>query len=138
MLVKTNGIAVATNTSPDLADLLRRLQETQAALAAEKARADAAEKTKGAPRGYSAKVSEKGAISIFGVNAKFPVTLYAPHFVGIVLDLIPTDKGVAFLRENAERLSVKVGGDSQVGSDAARAEVNRLADRLAAAVERLK
>ena len=138
MLVKTNGIAVATNTSPDLADLLRRLQETQAALAAAKARAGAGAKTKGAPRGYSAKVSEKGAISIFGVNAKFPVTLYAPHFVGIVLDLIATDKGVAFLRENAERLSVKVGGDSQVGSDAARAEVNRLADRLAAAVERLK
>jgi hypothetical protein len=138
MLVKTNGIAVATNTSPDLADLMRRLQETQAALAAEKARADAAEKTKGAPRGYSAKVSEKGAISIFGVNAKFPVTLYAPHFVGIVLDLIATDKGVAFLRENAERLSVKVDGDSQAGTDAARGEVNRLADRLADVVARLK
>jgi len=138
MLVKTNTVAVANNANADVAELLRRLQAAEAAVAAEKARADAAEAAKAASRGYSAKVSEKGAISIFGVNTKFPVTLYAPHFVGIVLDLIATDKGVAFLRENADRLSVKVGGDSQAGTDAARAEVNRLADRLAAVVARLK
>jgi hypothetical protein len=138
MLVKTNGIAVATNTSPDVAELLRRLAEAEAQIVTEKARADFAEKAKAESRGYSAKVSEKGAISIFGVNARFPVTLYAPHFVGIVLDLIATDKGVAFLRENADRLSVKVGGDSQAGTDAARTEVNRLANRLADVVARLK
>lgn len=138
MLVKTNGIAVATNTSPDVAELLRRLAEAEAQIVTEKARADFAEKAKAESRGYSAKVSEKGAISIFGVNARFPVTLYAPHFVDIVLDLIATDKGVAFLRENADRLSVKVGGDSQAGTDAARTEVNRLANRLADVVARLK
>jgi hypothetical protein len=138
MLVKTNTVAVANNSSNEVADLLRRLQAAEAAVAAERARADAAERAKAESRGYSAKVSEKGAISIFGVNAKFPVTLYAPHFVGIVLDLIATDKGVAFLRENADRLSVKVGGASQAGTDAARSEVNRLADRLADVVARLK
>ena len=118
MLVKTNALAVANNASPDVAELLARLQAAEAAVAAERARADAAEKVKAESRGYSAKVSEKGAISIFGVNTKFPVTLYAPHFVGIVLDLIATDKGVNFLRENADRLSVKVDGDGQAGTDA--------------------
>jgi hypothetical protein len=89
-------------------------------------------------RGYSAKASEKGAVSIYGVSSRFPVTLYAPHFVGVALDLIMTDKGVNFLRENADRLSVKVGGTGQAGTPESRAEVLRLADRLAAAVARLK
>jgi hypothetical protein len=136
MLVKSN-VAVANNTNPDVADLLRQLQAAQEALAAERARAEAAEKAK-ATRGYSAKVSEKGAISIAGVNTRFPVTLYAPHFVGVALDLILTDKGVNFLRENANNLSVKIGGESQAGTPAAAAEINRLADRLAGVVARLK
>ena len=52
--------------------------------------------------------------------------------------LIATDKGVNFLRENATRLSVKVGGVSAAGTPESAAEVNRLADRLAAVVARLK
>jgi len=128
-----------TVASPDVAELLRRLQAAESAVAAEKARADAAEKAKReGVRGYSAKASEKGAISIYGVSSRFPVTLYAPHFVGIALDLILTDKGVAFLREHADRLSVKVDGTGTAGTDASRAEVLRLADRLAAAVAKLK
>jgi hypothetical protein len=127
-----------TTATPDVAALLERLKAAEAAVVAEKARADAAEKAKAAPRGYSAKASEKGAISIYGVSSRFPVTVYAPHFVGIALDLIMTDKGVSFLRENADRLSVKVDGTGTAGTDASRAEVLRLADRLAAAVERLK
>jgi hypothetical protein len=131
-------VATTTATSPDVAALLAQLQAAQAALAAEKARADAAEKSKGASRGYSAKVSEKGAISISGINTRFPVTLYAPHFVGVALDFILTDKAVGFLRENADRLSVKVNGDAVSGTDASRDEVLRLADRLAEVVARLK
>jgi hypothetical protein len=136
------GTPVANTTttavSPDVAALMAQLAAAQAALAAESARADAAEKAKGAPRGYSAKVSEKGCVSIYGVSARFPVTLYAPHFVGIALDLILTDKGVAFLRENADRLSVKVDGAGTAGTDASRAEVLRLADRLEAVVAKVK
>lgn len=130
--------APAPAASPDVAALMARLQAAEAAVAAEKARADAAERAKAESRGYSAKASEKGAISIYGVSARFPVTLYAPHFVGVCLDLIMTDKGVAFLRENADKLSVKVGGVGQAGTEASRAEVLRLADRLAASVARLK
>ena len=127
----------AGTPSPEVAALLERLRAAESALAAEKARADAAASAK-TPRGYSMKASEKGAISIYGVSTKFPVTLYAPHLVGIVLDLILTDKGVAFLRENADRLSVKVDGAGAAGTPASRAEVNRLADRLAETVARLK
>jgi hypothetical protein len=58
--------------------------------------------------------------------------------VGVALDLILTDKGVNFLRENANSLSVKIGGESQAGTPAAAAEINRLADRLADVVARLK
>ena len=139
-LVKV-GTPVANNpapaASPDVAALLEKLRAAEAALAAEKARADAATKAK-ADRGYTAKASEKGAISIYGVSARFPVTVYAPHFVGIALDLIMTDKGVNFLRENADKLSVKVDGTGTAGTEASRAEVLRLADRLAAAVAKLK
>ena len=128
----------APAVSPDVAALMARLAAAEAAVAAEKARADAAVAAKGESRGYSAKASEKGAVSIYGVSARFPVTLYAPHFVGVCLDLIMTDKGVAFLRENADKLSVKVGGVGQAGTPESRAEVLRLADRLAGAVARLK
>ena len=128
----------ATATSPDIVALMARLAAAEAAVATEKARADAAEKNKGEGRGYSAKVSEKGAVSIYGVSARFPVTLYAPHFVGVALDLVLTDKGVAFLRENADKLSVKVAGVGQAGTEDSRAEVLRLANRLAETVAKLK
>lgn len=122
-----------SNASPDVAALMAQLAAAQAALASEKARADAAEKAKaaGGGRGYSMKASEKGAISIYGVSTRFPITLYAPHLVGIVRDLVMTGKASAFLRENAAALSVKVDGSGQAGTAASVAEINRLADELA-------
>lgn len=122
----------ASNASPDVAELLRRLQAAEAAAASEKARADAAEKARaaGGGRGYSMKASEKGAISIYGVSTKFPITLYAPHLVGIVRDLVMTGKASAFLRENAGKLSVKVDGTGQAGTGASEAAVRLLADDL--------
>lgn len=132
------AIVASMGGSPEVAALLARLAIAEAAVATEKARADAAVKAKGEGRGYSAKVSEKGCVSIYGVSARFPVTLYAPHFVGVALDLILTDKGVTFLRENADKLSVKVDGTGQAGTAESRGEVLRLADRLAETVARLK
>ena len=122
----------ATSTSPDIAALMARLAAAEAGLATEKARADAAEKAKaaGVSRGYSMKASEKGAISIYGVSTKFPVTLYAPHLVGIVRDLAMTGKASAFLRENAAKLSVKVDGTGQAGTGASESAVRSLADEL--------
>jgi len=123
--------AAASNASPDVAALMAQLAAAQAALASEKARADAAEKAKAAgARGYSMKASEKGCISIYGVSTRFPVTLYAPHLVGIVRDLVMTGKAAAFLREHANVLSVKVDGTGQAGTEVSVAEVRRLADEL--------
>ena len=124
--------AAASNVSPDVAALMAQLAAAQAALAPESARADAAEKAKaaGVGRGYSMKASEKGCISIYGVSARFPTTLYAPHLVGIVRDLIVTGKAAAFLRENAGKLSVKIDNNGQVGTAESVSEIHRLADEL--------
>ena len=120
-----------SNASPDVAALMAQLQAAQAALASEKARADAAEAAKAAGvRGYTMKASEKGCISIYGVSARFPTTLYAPHLVGIVRDLVVTGKAAAFLRENAGKLSVKIDNNGQVGTAESVAEIHRLADEL--------
>ncbi len=126
---------VATTTtapaSPDVAALMAQLAAAQAALAAESARADAAEKAKAAGvRGYTMKASEKGCISIYGVSARFPITLYAPHLIGIVRDLVVTGKAAAFLRENANALSVKIDSNGQVGTEASVSAVRGLADEL--------
>lgn len=123
---------VASNASPEIAALLAKLAAAEAAAAAEKARADAAEKARaaGGSRGYSLKASEKGCISIYGVSSRFPTTLYAPHLVGIVRDLVMTGKAAAFMRENADKLSVKVEGNPMIGKDTSVAEVRRLADEL--------
>ena len=122
----------ATSTSPDIAALMARLAAAEAGLATEKARADAAEAARvaGGGRGYSMKASEKGAISIYGVATKFPVTLYAPHLVGIVRDLVMSGKATTFLRENATKLSVKVDGTGQAGTGASETAVRALADEL--------
>lgn len=134
-LVKLPAPIAATTTapvSPDVAALMAQLQATQEALASEKARADAAEKAKaaGVGRGYSMKASEKGAISIYGVSTRFPVTLYAPHLVGIVRDLVMTGKASAFLREHANALSVKVDGTGQAGTTASADAIRNLAAEL--------
>jgi hypothetical protein len=123
--------ASTASASPDVAALMAQLAAAQAALASEKARADAAEKAKAAGvRGYSMKASEKGCISIYGVTTRFPVTLYAPHLVGIVRDLVMTGKAAAFLRENANGLSVKIDSNGQVGTEASASAVRGLADEL--------
>lgn len=125
-------MAATTVGQSDIEVLMARLAAAEAGLATEKARADAAEKAKaaGLGRGYSMKASEKGCISIYGVSSRFPITLYAPHLVGIVRDLVMTGKAAAFLNENADKLSVKVDTVGQVGTPTSTGEVRRLAAEL--------
>jgi hypothetical protein len=59
-------------------------------------------KNRGA-RGISMKVSEKGAVSIYGLG-RFPVTLYKEQWVKL-LDI--ADDIRAFLKENDARLKTK-------------------------------
>ena len=59
-------------------------------------------KTKGV-RGLSLKVSEKGAVSLYGVG-RFPVTLYKEQWIKI---LGMKDEIEAFLQNNASSLKTK-------------------------------
>jgi hypothetical protein len=54
-------------------------------------------------RGLSLKVSEKGAVSLYGVG-RFPVTLYKEQWVKI---LGMKDEIESFMRENDQRLKTK-------------------------------
>lgn len=81
---------------------MQNLQSNQpvdrAALEAEIARLKAA--LKQAPRQLTLKVSEKGAVSVYGLN-RFPVTLYAAQWEKI---LGMRDQITEFIAANAETL----------------------------------
>ena len=62
------------------------------------------ERLKGAQsRGMSMKVSEKGALSVYGLG-RFPVTLYKEQWTKL---LAMADDIKAFLRDNDEKLKTK-------------------------------
>jgi len=79
------------STEEELKAELERLKAENAAL-----------KNRGA-KGVSMKVSEKGAVSVYGLG-RFPVTLYQEQWLKL-LDL--TDDLRAFIRENEGRLKKK-------------------------------
>jgi hypothetical protein len=54
-------------------------------------------------RGISLKVSEKGAVSVYGLG-RFPVTLYKEQWVKL---LAVADDILAFIKENDARLKTK-------------------------------
>jgi hypothetical protein len=86
---KTNGKAPAT------ADLLAQLE----ALKAENAQLKQAQ-----VRSVSMKVSEKGAVSIYGLAGRFPMTHYAQTFEKL---FAMSDQVLAFIEANKDKLSRK-------------------------------
>jgi hypothetical protein len=60
-------------------------------------------KQKRAPASVSMKVSEKGAVSVYGLG-RFPVTLYQEQWQKL---LAMSDQIKAFIEENKSRLKVK-------------------------------
>jgi hypothetical protein len=75
----------------DLKAELERLRNENAAL------------KKGAPDGIRMKVSEKGAVSVYGMG-RFPVTLYKEQWLKL---LNMSDEIRAFIAENEARLKAK-------------------------------
>lgn len=63
-----------------------------------------ASKTKKTDAGLWFKVSAKGAISVYGINARFPVTMYADQLEKFLSHAEPIR---AFMAENKALLSVK-------------------------------
>ena len=55
------------------------------------------------------KVSQKGALSVYGLNARFPVTLYAAQWETLISELIDTNAMHDFTDENAHMLARKEG-----------------------------
>ena len=53
------------------------------------------------------KVSQKGAVSVYGLQARFPVTLYAAQWEKLLLELVDTGVLRAFIEENKNQLSYK-------------------------------
>jgi hypothetical protein len=79
------------------ADLAAELEAVRAELAAAKAAANA-------PRRITYKVSEKGGVSVYGLNARFPVTLYADQWDRLLADA----PGLrSFIADNRGRLATK-------------------------------
>ena len=50
------------------------------------------------------KVSDKGAVSLYGIHTRFPITLYANQW-GKVAEFMPSI--LSFIKENAAHLSVR-------------------------------
>jgi hypothetical protein len=75
-----------------------------AELAAVKAQLAAAQQAAQATRRISFKVSEKGAVSVYGLNARFPVTLYADQWDRLLSE---TDGLRSFIADNRPRLASK-------------------------------
>ena len=76
-------------------------QDVQAEI--ERLRAENERLKRGASRGVSLKVSEKGAVSVYGLG-RFPVTLYKEQWAKL-LDM--ADSIRAFIEENDAQLKTK-------------------------------
>lgn len=86
-----------------LPNLAQQAQAELEALRAENARLrELAAKANG-QRAISMKVSEKGALSVYGLG-RFPVTLYRGQWERLIK---ASPQIVEFIRQNAEHLSVK-------------------------------
>jgi hypothetical protein len=82
--------------NPTAAQLAAELAAVKAQLAAAQAAS--------ATRRISFKVSEKGAVSVYGLNARFPVTLYADQWDRLLSE---TDGLRSFIADNRPRLASK-------------------------------
>lgn len=83
----------------------KQTAETLAAeLAAVRAQLAAAQAAANHARRISYKVSEKGAVSVYGLNARFPVTLYADQWDRLLADV---DALRSFIADNRGRLASK-------------------------------
>lgn len=85
---------IAAVATPDPEDELARLRAENARLKA----------TKGA---IKFKVGAKGGVSVYGLNARFPVTLYADQWERLI-EAMPELS--AFIDANRDRLSMKGDG----------------------------
>lgn len=78
-------------------------EELKAELERLRAENESLKKSSSGPRGISLKVSEKGAVSVYGMG-RFPVTLYKEQWLKL-LDMADDIRG--FIRDNEPKLKSK-------------------------------
>ena len=81
------------NVAEMMAELARLRAENEALAAKETAR-----------QTIRFKVSEKGAVSVYGINSRFPVTLYRQQWERVIQHV---DQLKAFITENEAKLATK-------------------------------
>ena len=82
-----------TNNNQDLQAIIFALQAENAAL-----------KSGAKKKATGIKVSEKGGVSVYGINSRFPVTLYANQWQKLI-ELVP--ELTSFIEANKAVLAVK-------------------------------
>lgn len=100
---KANTATVATtnNAAQEQIALMSRIAELEAMQAELK---ELKAKTKNALR---LKVSQKGGISVYGLQARFPITLYRGQWERVINELFESGLLQAFITENAGQLTTK-------------------------------
>jgi hypothetical protein len=88
------NMSTTNNSNTDLLAEIARLKEENAKLAAKK------------DRKVTFKVGEKGGISVYGINVRFPITLYANQWVKL---LGHSEELLAFAEANKDKLATKDG-----------------------------
>jgi ABC-type enterochelin transport system substrate-binding protein len=86
------------NMQTDLEVRITQLEAAQAELKALKAERKAS---------LRIKVSPKGAVSVYGLNSRFPLTLYANQWERLIVEMIDTNAIYDFISENDGELARK-------------------------------
>lgn len=71
----------------------------------------------------------KGTVSIYGINTRFPVSMYPEALVRFA-EALMDGSGIRVLEENAAVLSVRINDEPQRGTAASTAKVRELANTL--------
>ena len=98
METKMTDVTVANGNGSDVGELIRQLAELRAVNEALRAKAN-----KSAMSRLKLKVSDKGAVSLYGMG-RFPVTLYGEQWAKLI-EFVPEIK--EFLADHKDELSVK-------------------------------
>lgn len=107
--INRNGVTNVAKTEDSqaafLAEQVRKQRDEIEALRAQLANASK-------PKALTVKMSEKGGFSVYGLNVRFPVSLYAgqwvrlAEFIPAVLDCIATNVDKCAVKDESERSSL--------------------------------
>ncbi len=132
--MSNNNPAVATKLveSPEVTRLKAEMAALQAESAKLKAQLDASAKS------HLIKVSEKGAVSVYGLNSQFPTTLYSEQWTQLLGSdpavLPPLGKAIVeFINSKPAGLVTKAMSNERKAAAKAKAEADERAARIAAA-----